>query len=216
MNDHTVDIGSKFNKLTVLSLPVRGDRNYKCKCQCDCGTIKMVGKYCLLRGESKSCGCLSKKYNHPDNYDKGTYKLWHTMIRRCYNKKTNGFESYGKKGVRVCDRWLGVNGFVNFMVDMGDRPSTDYSIDRISCATGYGPDNCRWATVYEQANNRTTNRAITINGTTLNCAQWARIYGINTQTLTERLKAGWDDERAVTQPVRKRKKPNAKKQQNNI
>ena len=82
------------------------------------------------------------------------------MIQRCTNPKATTFQHYGARGVTVCDRWLGVSGFVNFLADMGDRPTTPdgylryWSIDRIDNDRGYAPDNCRWASPEMQAANK--------------------------------------------------------------
>lgn len=194
-------IGSKYGRLTVTGEGNRINGRIAFLCNCECGNTKMVMRQSLISGGSKSCGCIKKKYNHPYGYSEKTYKLWHTMIRRCYNKKTNGFSSYGAKGITVCDNWMGINGFVNFMSDMSERPTELHSIDRIDNEQGYSSNNCRWATKIEQANNTRSNRKMTVNGVTKNLCQWADENGINRQTVSERLKRGWSDERAATEKV---------------
>lgn len=73
-----------------------------------------------------------------------TYKTWDNMKSRCYNKNHGKYSSYGGKGIKICKRWLGENGYINFLSDMGRKPSRFYSIDRVNSKKNYSPTNCQW------------------------------------------------------------------------
>lgn len=79
------------------------------------------------------------------------------MRERCYDPAHNRFAHYGARGIRVCDRWLGDEGFDRFVADMGERPEGT-SLDRVDVNGSYEPGNCRWATVTEQARNKRSNK----------------------------------------------------------
>jgi hypothetical protein len=76
------------------------------------------------------------------------------MKDRCSNKNNTEYHRYGKRGIKVCNQWLGKRGFINFRNDMGQPPSNKHSIDRVNGSLGYNPNNCRWATPQEQTDNR--------------------------------------------------------------
>lgn len=81
------------------------------------------------------------------------YKVWEAMLKRCNNRNSSYYSSYGGRGIGVCDRWKGENGFLNFYADMGKRPHK-YTIERLDNDKGYEPDNCKWATYQEQVLNQ--------------------------------------------------------------
>ena len=128
------------------------------------------------------------------------YSIWMNMRARCNNPKNNRYQTYGARGIRVCESWEA--DFVNFLSDMGRRPSKDYSLDRIDNNGNYEPGNCRWATRKEQCRNRTTSRFLTCGGKTQTLAEWGDESGIGTSLLHSRLKRGWSVRKALTEPVR--------------
>ena len=75
-----------------------------------------------------------------------------SMKQRCYNTKHKEYHNYGGRGIKICDRWLkpSLEGFMDFMEDMGPRPSPKHSVDRIDTNGNYEPSNCRWATNHIQ------------------------------------------------------------------
>jgi hypothetical protein len=155
--------GRKFTRLLVIARAGSNKHGFSIwKCVCDCGNERIVGAGELLRGESKSCGCLrteriSKlkfKHGHARSGNASpTYQSWMAMHLRCTNPNSNNWENYGGRGITICERWQGEHGFENFLADLGERPE-GHTLDRREVNGNYEPGNCRWATPTEQSNNR--------------------------------------------------------------
>ena len=199
--------GQRFGKLTVIKR-IENDKykNARWLCRCDCGNENKVTTNMLRRGNSKSCGCLSRDMTSERNLTHGMtktpeYSTWISMKTRCYNKKFHAYKHYGGRGITVCDRWL--KSFDNFYEDMGPKPTPEHSIDRIDNNKGYSPGNCKWVTINEQANNRRNNHNITLDCTTKTISQWGDEIGINSSVISLRLRRGWDSEKALTTPIKK-------------
>jgi hypothetical protein len=191
--------GIKFNHLTVLSIAGKdkyGD--YKWLCKCDCGLTKEIKGGNLRGGYSKCCSHSCPFSTATKHLMSGTpeFVSWCSMNARCYNTKTNRYENYGGRGIKVCDRWK--NSFKNFYKDMGKRPK-GFTLDRIDPNGDYTPENCRWATYKEQAKNRKSTYYITFNNQTLTKVEWAKKLNIKYSTLSERLRRGWSIERAFNE-----------------
>jgi hypothetical protein len=128
-----------------------------------------------------------------------THGSWRKMRERCNNPNDIGWPLYGAKGISVCERW---GSYQNFLADMGERPA-GCSIDRWPNREGnYEPGNCRWATHLEQANNKSNNVFMTVNGVQKTVSEWSRVVGLPVSAISARKKRGWSDERALTQPSR--------------
>ena len=195
--------GKKFGMLTVLSRDHKGnDRKWYYKCLCDCGNIVVVRSNALTCGNTKSCGCKKGKRNTHHLSKTRIYRIWVNMKDRCNNISNPSYERYGGKGVIVCEEWRNdFFAFKNWAFQHGYNECL--SIDRIDMNGNYEPSNCRWATAQEQADNKTNNIRITIDGKTQDLQQWCNEYGIKRSTVNTRvLLCGWDYERAITTPVR--------------
>ena len=135
------------------------------------------------------------KHQGCSNYKRTpTYISWAKMKERCTLKSHVAYPSYGGAGIKVCQNWL--DSYNSFLGDMGERPKGT-SLDRIDSTKGYYKENCRWATSKQQQNNLKSNIKITIDGQTKGMKEWASIYGINQQTISERIKRGWSPIKAV-------------------
>jgi len=117
------------------------------------------------------------------------------MKKRCYDKTSRFYKDYGERGISVCDRWR--NSFENFLSDMGERPSLEYTLDRIDCNGDYCPENCRWADRFVQARNRRDTLMITYRGKTLSSKEWEEIIGCGLNRLWEASKRGFDMEKYI-------------------
>lgn len=169
-------------------------------CKCDCGHSKTVRGTHLTNGLIRSCGCLQSEASRERRLTHGkaetrAYSIWGGMKVRCYTETNHTFAQYGGRGIKVCDRWL--SNFEAFLADMGEPPSRRHTLDRIDNDGDYEPDNCRWATKRQQANNRRSSRSITALGTTRTLAEWSRVTGVPHNTIWNRINVGWPPDEAL-------------------
>lgn len=195
----------RFGRLTVIGPSIL--KAHAIECLCDCGKIRHVFASNLRLGKTSSCGCFRNEQCRAATTTHGmsqsrTHDIWTGMKTRCFNANREVFPHYGGRGIRVCERWL---KFENFLEDMGEAPN-GLTLDRFPNLDGdYEPGNCRWATKKQQARNRTSSKSFTHNGTTKLIVEWAEDFCIGYHALYNRLiKHGWSFEDAVSTPVRKR------------
>ncbi len=167
-------------------------------CKCDCGTQKWVDSMSLSSGRTTSCGCLHKEIitTHGGHQER-LYTTFRNMLARCYTPKSNNYVRYGAKNVRVL--FTCFEDFAHWAMNNGYRD--DLTIDRIDGGgSPYSRDNCRWVTRREQALNREDNIYVTNSetGETLCAADWSRRLGASIGLVYYRLKAGWDEQKAIT------------------
>ena len=202
-------MNKKFGRLSPVSRAENTkDGRARWLCSCDCGGEKTAPASELKKGGTKSCGCLAQEQRvaaarsqcHPTSRSM-MYRernSWENMIARCHAANNRSYPNYGGRGISVCTEWL--RSFESFLSDMGARPKMT-TLDRIDNDKSYCPENCRWASSQEQANNRRTNRVISIGGTALTVAQWSRKLGIDCSVVHSRLYMGWPERQAVVTPV---------------
>jgi len=191
-------IGKQFHSWTVVSF----DQTFKGKrywiIQCQCGFQRSISTSEFNVGTfSKECKQCRKKKSK--SYTK-TYRVWNDMKKRCANPNHPSYHNYGGRGIDVCDRWK--YSYDNFLTDMGERPSNNHSLDRIDNNDSYTPGNCRWATLQQQANNKSTTVQVTYQGKTQSIKQWSNEYNIPYSLLRSRLQElNWPIKKALTTPV---------------
>ena len=154
----------RFGRLQVLGLyevkNYSSSRNNQTKAYysvvCECGNVKVVRGEHLTQGLTVSCGCLAKEVNARRLRTHGKthtpeHRSWVCMKARIFSPDEHHKKYYSD--VHIDERWLGPDGFVNFVRDMGNKPDPSYEIDRINPYGDYEPSNCRWATRAQQMNN---------------------------------------------------------------
>lgn len=158
--------GQQFGRLTVVRFAGRKSSQSYWYCRCECGTEFAAYIGSVVRGFTRSCGCLhSEKASeaattHGESYSTGRtaeYACWVQIKTRCFNPNYSEFHLYGGRGITMCARWA--NSFEAFLEDMGRRPTSKHSIDREDPDGNYEPGNCRWATAREQRLNQRRERA---------------------------------------------------------
>ncbi len=145
------------------------------------------------------------------------YCAWLNMLHRCHNPGHYAYPSYGGRGLSVCDEWRKAEtGFEQFFKDLGPKPSSDYSLERVDNDKGYGPSNCVWADTKTQNNNRRPpiihaidfglgyseakgrSPLIEYQGRVQSVTAWAKELGMKSPTLRQRLRRGMTVEQAFT------------------
>jgi hypothetical protein len=201
----------RFGSLVVVKLgdphiKRGGQRVRKWVCRCDCGSETAVVAGNLTGGTTISCGCSRKRKSvsgstprtrRPRMSSVPERGIWVGIKRRCTNPKRSEFSYYGGRGISMCEEWM--HSFDAFYRDMGPRPSSAHSIDRINNDGNYEPGNCRWATRSEQQrNSRRDIRLISCNGKSMTLAEWSNHTGLKLEAIRGRLRRRWPIEKALS------------------
>lgn len=155
-----IHAGEKFNRWTATDY-IEHRKNTKGislifqRFICDCGTEQMIRIGSVISNNSKSCGCLKRR--NDQSHNKRLRNIWHQIIRRCTNPKSNRYKNYALRGITICDEWaLDYKSFETWALNNGYvEPLT---IERIDNDKGYYPENCTWIPLGQQALNRTTTK----------------------------------------------------------
>lgn len=183
--------GVRYHRVVGLATTGRvASGDLKWSFRCDCGNVFETSGYSVRSGKVRSCNECAVERSRQASVTHGLsgtteFDIWTGIISRCTNKKSRSYPRYGGRGIHVCERWA--SDFEAFLSDMGPRPSLGHSIERKNNDGHYEPGNCIWATAKEQANNKRSNRLVTVNGVTKTVAQWADSTGLSYDTLWQRL-----------------------------
>lgn len=197
--------GNRYGKLTVLSraeskLGTCGKKFTMWLCQCDCGRTKEIMTSSLVKGSTRSCGCLQKggaiRYGF-SNKEK-LYAVWRAIKKRCRLKNDPSYNNYGGRGIDMCDEWY--NSYIIFREwCLSNGYEDGLTIDRIDNNGNYEPNNCRFATRKEQSNNRNYVRKYNYKGKEYSVTQLAEEFNISVWKLRHRLiTKKWSVEKALT------------------
>lgn len=195
--------GEQFNRLTVVR---RVGKKYGTQvlweCQCICGAVVGATTGSLRSGHTKSCGCLSiDRATKHGMHKSSEYLIWQQAKERCHNPKKTSYSRYGARGIYMVDEWR--NDFQRFFADMGVRPSSEHTLERVDNDGPYAPWNCIRVTKEAQYRNRRQTVWLEFGGETLCKKDWCRRYNLDEATFAARLKRGWTLERALTTPAKK-------------
>lgn len=201
--------GMRFGRLAVMGLgetkvSPKGKKTPLWKCKCDCGNEISVTYSHLTLNHTKSCGCLRDEQRRTSHTVHGLShsridEIYKSIKERCYNPRCKAYYRYGGRGIKMCDEWLhDKQAFFEWAFKNGYQ--NDLSIDRINNDGDYEPNNCRWTTAKEQANNTSKNRRISFNGEEHTLSEWQDIVGISQKTIGYRIRSNWSIEDALTIP----------------
>jgi hypothetical protein len=132
-----------------------------------------------MSGRNLKHGYKTKEKTYPE------YAAWSSMIQRCENPNHKSFKRYGGRGISVCKSWR--SDFQNFLLDMGNKPSKNHSIDRIDNNIGYCPENCTWATDKKQNLNKENTVWLIFMGKKIHIEEYAEVKGISYQAACKRI-----------------------------
>lgn len=192
--------GKKFGRLTVVGqgpdwIDKKNHKSRQWLCKCDCGSTGiLLPEIRLKTGNTKSCGCIRKELLAKRNKETVSrngesktriYRIWRAMRHRCYNKNDTHYSIYGGRGIKVCQEWKdNFSIFKEWALNNGYQD--DLTIDRIDSNGDYCPENCRWATYEQQANNTSKNKYIEYKGEIHTLSEWCKILDLPYDRIKQR------------------------------
>lgn len=202
----------QFGRLLIVG-PIGRDinRHIVWLCKCECGNMCDVSSNQLASRKKQSCGCLRIEIatdrvrthglsKHP------LYSTWDSMIQRCKFTNHRAYKNYAGRGIEVCQEWQeSIQSFIDHVEHLPYASEKGYSLDRIDNSLGYFPGNVRFASPAEQNRNMRSTHLLTYDSKTQCVEDWAKELGIPALTLRSRLRLGWNTEKALMQPIKKRK-----------
>ncbi len=214
--------GQRFGRLVVTGPAVRVGQYIKWHCQCDCGKVATPYQFSLTSGKSKSCGCIAaekakERWARPSDEARAAqsakskthgmskhpaYRSWMDMKQRCVNKKNKFYDSYGGRGIRVCDEW---KSFDRFWLDLGESWFPGAQIGRIDNDGNYSKHNCRWETAEQQQNNKSNSLIVATPDGPMTASQAAKKYGLTFSCILHRHRSGYPPEDLIKPSQRTQK-----------
>lgn len=197
-------VGQRFGRLVVTR---EGERSpsgrVRWHCVCDCGKELDVYGPSLKRRNTQSCGCFHRDKAREGHLVHGfggrtnrprIYSVWKAMKNRCYRKSHAEYDRYGGRGITVCDEWKNdFTAFKDWAYSSGYKE--DLEIDRIDNNRGYCPENCRWVTKKQNANNRSSNLHVYFRGELRTISEIAEMVNLPYWTIYQRVtKLKWKGE----------------------
>ena len=186
--------GKRFGRLTVIEfVPNEKPRTFW-KCKCDCGNVSVVCATDLKRWDVLSCGCWIKEKRRERFLKHGLshtriYRIWKSMISRCFFSSSKDYKNYGGRGITVCDEWKNnVTAFYEWAMENGY--TDELTIDRIDPNKDYCPENCRWIPLEYQNRNKRNTVFVSYQGKLMSLSEASELSGIKYVTLFRRYSAG--------------------------
>jgi hypothetical protein len=202
-----ITYGDNFGRWQVIDGPDQDDPNHpKWFCECECGTQKWIRADQLRNGRSTSCGCFmrEKATVHGDNRVGNRtklYRVWTTMLDRCYSLKSHRYHSYGARGIKVCQDWQDYATFKTWALSSGYQDGL--TIERVDVDGNYTPENCTWIPVGRQQRNTQKTLWVTAWGEAKALPDWIEDERCSCKYLTVYMrlnKYGWSPEEAIGLP----------------
>lgn len=199
--------GQKFGRLTAIrrvGINSAGQATWLCICDCPEHNETVVAGSALRGGIVVSCGCYNreasaKRFTTHGLSDHPLFQTHRSMIWRV-SPEYHGHEYYFDRGIKVCERWLSLENFIEDMMPIW-KPGKKLTLERRDVNLGYSKENCYFATWKEQNNNKTNNRRETWKDESKTLSQWSDVTGLSLALIRYRLNAGWSIEKTLTTPA---------------